>query len=280
MRASSRSLQVLILIVLGVVLIGGVFVYVMRQASDLPPAGSPSIVSPPIVGSPPPTIENPPSDEWYACTQEAKQCPDGSYVGRTGPKCEFAPCPATTPLPADCNGPGGSCPSGYTCIQKCGPPVMRDTDPAPGYYCELNSVASKPRMCPICLASNTMIATPSGEVNVTTLRAGSIVWSMNAQGERVASKIVRVSNMDVPTNHQVIHVILVDKREAWLSPNHPMFDGRPVKDLRVGEIYDGSRTVVVDLVPYWDEKTYDLLPDSATGTYFANGILFGSTLAP
>ncbi len=27
------------------------------------------------------------------CTQEAKQCPDGSYVGRTGPNCEFAACP-------------------------------------------------------------------------------------------------------------------------------------------------------------------------------------------
>lgn len=27
------------------------------------------------------------------CTQDAKMCPDGSYVGRTGPKCEFAPCP-------------------------------------------------------------------------------------------------------------------------------------------------------------------------------------------
>lgn len=28
---------------------------------------------------------------------EAKQCPDGSYVGRQGPKCEFAPCPAPKP---------------------------------------------------------------------------------------------------------------------------------------------------------------------------------------
>jgi hypothetical protein len=27
-----------------------------------------------------------------ACTMEAKLCPDGSYVGRTGPKCEFTPC--------------------------------------------------------------------------------------------------------------------------------------------------------------------------------------------
>jgi hypothetical protein len=27
------------------------------------------------------------------CTKEAKLCPDGSYVGRQGPSCEFARCP-------------------------------------------------------------------------------------------------------------------------------------------------------------------------------------------
>lgn len=32
-----------------------------------------------------------------ACTMEAKQCPDGSYVGRTGPQCQFADCPIVTP---------------------------------------------------------------------------------------------------------------------------------------------------------------------------------------
>ncbi len=31
--------------------------------------------------------------EGVVCTMEAKQCPDGSFVGRTGPKCEFAACP-------------------------------------------------------------------------------------------------------------------------------------------------------------------------------------------
>lgn len=30
-----------------------------------------------------------------ACTMEAKLCPDGSAVGRTGPNCEFAKCPTT-----------------------------------------------------------------------------------------------------------------------------------------------------------------------------------------
>jgi len=30
-----------------------------------------------------------------ACTMDAKLCPDGSYVGRVGPNCEFAACPGT-----------------------------------------------------------------------------------------------------------------------------------------------------------------------------------------
>jgi hypothetical protein len=34
-----------------------------------------------------------PSSKPAACTQEAKLCPDGTSVGRTGPNCEFAPCP-------------------------------------------------------------------------------------------------------------------------------------------------------------------------------------------
>jgi hypothetical protein len=34
-------------------------------------------------------------DGLVACTMDALQCPDGSYVGRSGPKCEFV-CPKTT----------------------------------------------------------------------------------------------------------------------------------------------------------------------------------------
>lgn len=34
-----------------------------------------------------------PDEEMIACTMDAMQCPDGSYVGRQGPHCEFAPCP-------------------------------------------------------------------------------------------------------------------------------------------------------------------------------------------
>lgn len=39
-----------------------------------------------------------------ACTQEAKLCPDGSAVGRTGPNCEFAECPSTSTVTYNCAG--------------------------------------------------------------------------------------------------------------------------------------------------------------------------------
>ncbi len=34
-----------------------------------------------------------PQQKKVACTEEAKICPDGSSVGRVGPKCEFDECP-------------------------------------------------------------------------------------------------------------------------------------------------------------------------------------------
>lgn len=32
-------------------------------------------------------------EEPVACTMDAKECPDGSAVGRIPPDCQFAPCP-------------------------------------------------------------------------------------------------------------------------------------------------------------------------------------------
>jgi hypothetical protein len=40
-----------------------------------------------------PDASDPSEPEPVACTMDAKECPDGSYVGRVGPNCEFAECP-------------------------------------------------------------------------------------------------------------------------------------------------------------------------------------------
>ena len=37
-----------------------------------------------------------PGSDLVACTMEAKICPDGSSVGRSGPNCEFSTCPAVS----------------------------------------------------------------------------------------------------------------------------------------------------------------------------------------
>jgi hypothetical protein len=48
-----------------------------------------------------------------ACTDEAKLCPDGTGVGRTGPDCAFAPCPFPNVEAAD-YGIAFAVPPGYT----------------------------------------------------------------------------------------------------------------------------------------------------------------------
>jgi len=51
------------------------------------------------------------------CTMDAKVCPDGSTVGRTGPNCEFAPCDGG---PVACTEEAKICPDGST-VGRTGP---------------------------------------------------------------------------------------------------------------------------------------------------------------
>ncbi len=66
-----------------------------------------------------------------ACSMEAKLCPDGSGVGRTGPNCEFAPCPASRPPAGQCL-KDADCPTpAYTCEETQGTgTVCSSTDPS------------------------------------------------------------------------------------------------------------------------------------------------------
>ncbi len=64
------------------------------------------------------------AQEYIACTMEAKICPDGTGVGRTGPNCEFAPCPGETAPPNIQSGISGIVLTGPTC------PVVRVDDPS------------------------------------------------------------------------------------------------------------------------------------------------------
>jgi hypothetical protein len=141
-----------------------------------------------------------------------------------------------------------------------------------------SQVPSGPPPCPICLAAATLIATPSGAVRVTNIKAGMLVWTESLDGSRVAVTVLEVGSTPVPSGHLMVHMVLADGRELLASPGHRTADGRPVGTLAVGDRIDGSAVKLWELVPYAGDRTYDLLPAGPTATYWADGIPLASTL--
>ena len=132
--------------------------------------------------------------------------------------------------------------------------------------------------CPVCLAATTLISTPAGDMVVTAIRPGMFVWTLSADGRRVAAPVIEVGSTPVPPAHLMVHLTLADGRSVYASPGHRTADGVPLGSLRADDEVDGSRVTGWELVPYSAGRTYDLLPAGPTGTYWANGILLASTL--
>lgn len=149
---------------------------------------------------------------------------------------------------------------------------------ADGKVVVLTRAAAGPPNCPICLALGTRISTPRGEVAVEDLSVGDVVWTIDARGERVAAPLIAVGSMPVPVTHEVVRVALDDGRLVLVSPGHPTADGRRVGDLAAGDALDGAHVASVERMRYAAGATYDVHPAGATGAYWANGILLGSTL--
>jgi len=80
-------------------------------------AGNSKTATPVVV-----TMQNPSyCSNVTACTADAMQCPDGSYVSRVAPSCAFAACPVNN---STNNNNGGSCAltcsTGYSFVAPCG----------------------------------------------------------------------------------------------------------------------------------------------------------------
>lgn len=74
--------KIIFLVIVVVGILGGGAMWFMSRAAV-----------PVIPSTPPEKVE-------VMCTMDAMQCPDGSYIGRTGPNCEFV-CPELPAVPAD-----------------------------------------------------------------------------------------------------------------------------------------------------------------------------------
>lgn len=184
-------------------------------------------------------------------TTSGKPCQPGGGPG----------CPPTDPTYPNCTGQPGKCPPGQDWVCVGDKPYQRCGCSVPG-----------------CLAPNTLIDTPEGTTPVERLKVGDAVWSVDGKGLRIATTILKTSRVPVSASHLMTHLSLVDGRQLWVSPSHPTSDGRTFGQLQVGDLLDGAPVALAELVPYDMPATFDLLPDSATGFYWANGILIGSTL--
>lgn len=89
--------------------------------------------------------------------------------------------------------------------------------------------------------------------------------------------IAEVSRAPAP-NHHVIRVQLASGATLEISARHPTADGRTFGDLHAGDALSGIAITSATVVPYRHPWTYDILPASDSGTYFAGGALVGSTL--
>ena len=134
------------------------------------------------------------------------------------------------------------------------------------------------RPCPICLSENTLIDTSNGPVNVKELREGMTVFTQDSSGHKDNATILKTGRTLVPPGHRMVHVVLDDKRELYVSPNHPTADGRLFGELLGGNTLDGSKIKSIEQVSYNGTYTYDILPSGKTGFYWANEILVDSTL--
>ncbi len=217
------------------------------------------------------------------CTDATVDCwyPQGDHCSCS--ECEggsqFPICRQIDPPQWACTQPPSDCPAqipqaGDSCDVEgasCGPDCELQVT------CEGGVWQWNQGICPICAAPTTPIATPSGDRDIASLEVGDVVYSVH-RGAIEAVPVIRRGSTPV-THHQVMRVTLADGAVLEISPGHPTADGRHFGDLKADTLLDAQHEVLsVALVPYAYDRTYDVLPASDTGTYFAAGALIGSSL--
>jgi hypothetical protein len=184
-----------------------------------------------------------------------------TFVVTAGPsetktwECHDDPC---APAPLDC---------------ICGAPLCGT---GPGTNCQMHQGDLECHSGGVCAAPDTPIATPQGYRAIEELTAGDLVYSIH-EGRLQAVAVTRTSRRAV-TNHAVVEVTLQSGAVLRISGPHPTADGRRFSDLFPGSMLGDQEVTAVATMPYDHSHTYDILPDSDSGTYLAAGALIGTTL--
>ena len=231
----------------------------------------------------PPTCPGSPATAGSGCVDPTLRCSydDGSTCACSACKggFEYPICQTIDPPQWACVKPSSGCPNpppqaGSPCDD---PDLQCGTSCELPIRCENGTWHYGVEMCPICAAPDTPIATPRGERPIAQLRVGDLVYSVDHDAI-LAVPVVRIGSTPV-TNHRVLRLTLSSGAVLEISPNHPTASGAPLAALGHGaSLGEDVELVSSELIPYAYDRTYDILPQSSTGTYFAAGAVLGSTL--
>ena len=216
-------------------------------------------------------VDVPVADVPAVDVQPATPCGDAGICGRDE-ICVRGRCagccdvpPSCVPIPSGCS---GALACGCFATDPCGGCTTCLTVDRDGVQCG-NS------MCQ-CAAPWTLVETPEGARAIAELHVGDLVYSVD-HGVVTVVPIARTVRTAVH-RHTVARVVLATGAVLEVTGRHPTADGRTLDALAPGDRLGDATVVSVETVPYEEPFTYDILPASDTGAYFAEGALIGSTL--
>jgi hypothetical protein len=128
----------------------------------------------------------------------------------------------------------------------------------------------------VCASPDTPIATPFGDRPIASLSIGDLVYS--EENDAIVVVPIVATRRTPVSAHTVMHVVLDSGASFDISARHPTADGRWVGDLAAGDTLGDTGIVTALPIPYAHDATYDILPGSSSGTYFAAGVPMGSTI--
>jgi hypothetical protein len=125
-----------------------------------------------------------------------------------------------------------------------------------------------------CLAPETRVSTPSGEVPIASLRVGDAVVSSSGAVVRV----VAIGRRVVSSQDELLALSLSSGRRLHITPDHPLADGRRAGDLSPGDTVGGLSVVEMTPVRCGHGELYDILP-GGDASYLAEGAPVTSSAA-
>jgi hypothetical protein len=120
------------------------------------------------------------------------------------------------------------------------------------------------------------VATPDGERRIADIEVGDLVYSIHRHA--IVAVRVQATRRNPVEQHRMVRLRLATGANLELSPSHPTADGGWFDALTPDSLVDGIAIEAIERVPYREQYTYDILPASDTGVYFAAGVAVGSTL--